>query len=191
MKKFTLMFALIAMTVLGAHAQVFEQGSGNLNFGIGFGSPFIFASSKSTLPPISASYEYGVTEKIGVGGLIGYTASSYEFQTLNLDPNSSSLYTNIKTTYSYLIIGARGNYHFVNKDKIDVYAGAMLGYNVASAKTKETPDDPFYNYDTGSIGGFAIGGHLGLRYMFSDKIGAFTEVGYNVGYFNLGVTVKM
>ena len=163
MKKITLVIALMAMSLFGANAQVFEQGKGNLNFGVGFGSPFIYSGSKSTLPPISLSYEHGVSEKIGIGGLIGYAASSYEFQTYNLDPNSSALYTNIKTTYSYFIIGARGNYHFVNKDNLDVYAGAMLGYNVASAKTKETPDDPYYNWDSGSIGGLVFGGHLGLQ----------------------------
>jgi hypothetical protein len=196
MKKITLVIAFLAISVLGANAQVFQKGSGNLNLGIGFGSPFVYGGSESNIPPISASYELGVSDKIGIGGLVGYTSSSLDFDNIvysyDIDGNINGVIPGTATyTWSYLIIGARGNYHFVNKDKIDVYAGAMLGYNIVSSSIETTPNDPDYVDADFSVSGLAYGGHLGVRYMFSDKVGAFTEVGYNVGYVNLGLTVKM
>jgi hypothetical protein len=130
MKKLVFLAFAIVLTTISS-AQTFEQGGKYLHFGIGFGSPYALSGAKMGLPPVHTSLEIGVTENIGVGGLIGYNTAKYE---------SSFLSDTYTWKYSYLLIGARGAYHFVNFDKADVYAGAMIGYNVVSAKFETTSD---------------------------------------------------
>lgn len=179
MKK--LMAILLVFVCFATKAQVFEKGVSLLNVGVGFGSPYYGSGSKMTIPPVHASFEYGVTEKIGVGALVGYTSSVWD--------NSAIWGTGYKLKYSYLIVGARGAYHFVNKEKLDAYGGLMLGYNVASSKW-EYPSggtDPIGSY---KAGGLALGAFLGGRYMFTEKIGAFAEIGYSIAWVSVGVTAK-
>lgn len=78
------------------------------------------------LPPISLSYEKAVTDKISVGGIVGYSSSQY-----NYGFGGSSY----KWKYSYLFIGLRGNYNFATTEKFDPYAGLTLGYNIVGVKS--------------------------------------------------------
>ena len=48
----------------------YKKESKVLNAGIGFGLYGIYGSSD--LPPLSAGFQYGVHEKISIGGLVGY-----------------------------------------------------------------------------------------------------------------------
>ncbi|MFI3294141.1 MAG: outer membrane beta-barrel protein [Rikenellaceae bacterium] len=117
---------------------------------------------------MSVSYEQGITENIGVGGIVG----------LGIDKESIGVYD---MTYTNILIGVRGNYHFNISDSFDVYAGLILGYNAASASSD--PD----GWDV-SVGGMIFGGQVGTRYCFSDKWAAFAELGYGLGLFSLGAT---
>lgn len=112
--------------------------------------------------PFGASFEHGFTDKISGGGMISYSSVDL-----------------IGTKISYTIFGARASYHFDFGVKgLDPYAGAMLGYNVAGATA------------IGAAGGFTWGGHAGARYYFTDKIGAFAEVGYGIANLNIGAAFK-
>jgi len=134
-----------------------------------------------TLPPISLGYEYGYNETISFGGIVGFAGSEVKYI------GSGGSYG---WDYTYIIIGARGAYHFLDlfKDaKMDPYLGITLGYNVVSVK------------ETGTIpGGFSAsgsylvyGGHAGLRYYFSPNLGAQVEIGYGLGVINIGIAYKL
>lgn len=69
---------------------------------------------------------------------------------------------------------------------MDIYIVAMHGYNVSGLKS-----EPDFKGTDPQTGGFTLGGQLCLHYMFSDKIGAFTEVGHNISYLTLGLAIKM
>ncbi len=77
------------------------------------------------MPSISLGYQAGILEKISVGGIAGYSSSSYGV-------------IGYKWTYSYMFIGARGEYHFVDVDleNFDLYGGLTLGYNIVCFRTK-------------------------------------------------------
>ena len=160
-----------------ANAQ-YQQGQLDFNLGLGLGNTFGAAGS-ATFPPINLSGDYGVTDNISVGGLIGYTAYKEDFSFFG---GSGSW------TYTYLIIGARGAYHFDVSEDFDLYAGAMLGYNVASVNYEGTA---LFGVTEPSVGGVAIGIFGGARYHFSENLGAFAELGYSVGYLNLGATYRI
>lgn len=191
MKKLISFAVALILSVVGiktTQAQIFDEGTKHFHVGIGFGSPYYYSGSKSTIPPIHISGEYGIKEKIGIGGLIGYTSSSYEDSYVY-----PGLYSYKYTwKFSYLIIGARGSYHFWQNDKADAYAGLLLGYNVASVKEEYEGTGTGYYYDeTPTVGGFALGAYGGIRYQFKENLGAFAELGYNISWLSVGLHVKL
>jgi hypothetical protein len=181
MKKFLFTGLVLIFSNASLSAQVFEEGSKFLHVGVGVGSPYAYSGSKMGVPPLHAAFEIGVTDKIGVGGLVGYTSSSYD-QVFFTD--------NYSWKFSYLILGARGAYHFLDHDKIDAYGGLLLGYNIASAKFESTDPDLERFVTEPSVGGLAIGAFVGGRYMISDNSGVFAELGYNIAWLSLGYTAK-
>ncbi len=180
------MAAVTGMAAGSVNAQVFEQGAKFLHVGIGVGSPYIYSGSKMGVPPVHASFEAAVSDKIGVGGLVGYTSAKWDQTGFGW----STKY-NYSWNFTYLIVGARGAYHFVENDKWDAYAGLMLGYNVASAKFKT--NDPDYDQSflvEPSVGGVAFGAYGGARYAFSGSSAIFAELGYNIGWISVGYCAK-
>lgn len=175
------MIAVVAMT-LSTNAQLFDEEVKFFHVGIGVGSPYAYSGSDVSIPPVHASAEFAISEKIGVGGLIGYTASKYD---------EAYLGDSYSWKFTYLIVGARGAYHFIDSDKADVYGGVMLGYNIASA-TFESNDADLEQYVTEpSVGGVAFGGFVGARYMFTEQLGGFAELGYNISWLSVGLAVKL
>lgn len=170
MKKVLLVIVVIcfSMTQLLAQESTFVKGDKVANIGLGLGSTLSLGST--VIPPLSASFEVGVVEdilekgSIGVGGFLGF--SSYKWGTYKL--------TNI-------YIGPRGTFHYPLVEKLDTYAGLMIGYNIYS---DNDPSD-FYNF-----GGLVSSWFLGGRYYFSESTAAMLELGYGVFNVNLGVAFK-
>ena len=152
-----------------AHAQEYKAGDKLLNVGVGIGSTLSAAGLKSTLPPIGLSFEYGVTDKISAGAFLGYSAASQ-------DVFGSSF------KYTYIVVAAKGAYHFNFKvDKLDPYAGAIVGYNIASVSP---------SFPGSKLGGVIIGGVAGARYYLKDNISAFAEAGYGIAFLTVGASFK-
>lgn len=177
MKK-TLLSVIIAVAALSVNAQSkvsFDKATSYVHAGIGFGGGFY--SGSVTLPPLSVSYEKAVTDKISVGGILGYSSSQYTYKF------GGSAY---RWKYSYILIGARGNYHFATSEKLDPYVGLTLGYNIVSVKSP------------GQIQGYSakgsallFGGQIGANYYFSTNTGAFAELGYGIGVLTIGLTFRL
>ena len=91
--------------------------------------------------------------------------------------------------YNYVLIGGRGAYHFKIVDKLDTYAGLMLGYIVVNSKI--TTNDPYLS-DLGAASASGIGwaAFAGARYHFNEQFGAFAELGYGVSVLTVGATAK-
>ncbi len=162
MKK-ALLLVIVALVVSEMANAQHAAGDKNLNIGLGLGNRVI--TGDQTIPPVSASFEVGIKDNISVGGYLGHTGSKFDI-----------IGTEFK--YSYTIIGARGSYHydFLGNEKIDTYGGLMLGYNLFGGDL--------------SGGDFIWGAHIGGRYAFTDKIGAFAELGNGLAWLQLGANIK-
>jgi hypothetical protein len=134
------------------------------------------AYGTSGMPPISASVDYGYNENISVGGLVGISTSKEEFFGWGWE-------------YTYIIIGARGAYHYdlLHKDNIDTYGGIMLGYNIVSSKETGTP----IGIGAASASYLIYGGFIGGRYYFTPNLAAQLELGYGMGFITVGVAYKL
>lgn len=149
-----------------------EEGQSNINLGIGFAA--FGLTGDATVPPVSASYGYGINDNISVGAFVGYTASEQDL-------------IFAKATYSYLVFGARAAYHKEFIDDVDTYAGIMVAYNSVGF---DIDDEAFENLFDTDLSGVVPGFYLGARYHFTDNLGAFMELGYGVSAVNLGLTFK-
>lgn len=156
----------------------FSKGQWDVNAGIGLLRTF-YGSHNGVVPPVSVSAEVGVTDQISVGGYIGYTSTSERF-------GFQGDYDRVK--YTFVIVGARGSYHFNIWDKMDTYGGLMLGYAVASAKWDT--DNQYLNDGSFAAGGVNLSAYIGGRYDINENIGAFAEIGYGISVLTVGATMK-
>jgi hypothetical protein len=183
-KKVSLFVAALFLISTITFGQAYQQGSNIINAGIGLGATY-WGSGYSNGVSLVGSYEHGVTSNISVGGILGYSGSSY-----------SGTYTSGGNVYSFkdkatgVLIGARGSYHFLTTDVLDPYAGADLGYVVTSySSTTNAPGGGTFGGSKGSGLGFGI--HGGVRYYFNPGLGAFAELGIGSFYIlGLGVSFK-
>lgn len=178
--------ALCAFTPWVTKAQSFTKETKIISAGIGLGSS-LWGSGGQGRPAISANFEKGMWEiddagVISLGGYIGNTGykSTYNFGSYISE-----------SKWNYTVIGARSAFHYggLNNDAWDVYGGLMLSYNIASYSYKD--NDPLYDYDSGTAAS-ALGftGYVGGRYNFSDKLGAYAELGYGVSVLAIGLSLK-
>lgn len=161
-----------SVTQLMAQESTFVKGDKVANFGLGIGSSLY--STGGIVPPLTASLEVGVVEDIlekgviGVGGYLGF--SSY---------GSSNYY---KVTN--FVIGPRGTFHYPFLDRLDTYAGLMIGYNIVSWNWEGVSGVEASS--SGLTSSFFIGG----RYYFSESFAGMLELGSGFAYLNLGVALK-
>lgn len=183
MKKFFSVLIIFVLFGSIAFAQGYKKGVNNLNAGIGFGLAGVYGDTD--FPPISVGFQYGFHEKFSIGGIVGYSQSSYSWGGYWFGGTNQDW----TWTYSYIIIGARGEYHFMEPtDEVDVYGGATLGYNLVSVSEPAGWGGVGYTAE----GSYALFGfHGGVRYLFSPNIGVFAEAGYGIGYFTVGLNVRI
>lgn len=178
--------AIFSIPLLQAQESMFDVGDRVLNLGIGFGSSWYSGTYYSSgIPPISLSYEQGIKDDIlekgviGVGGAIGYSSSSYR---------DTWFGTEWGWNISDLVIGAIGTFHYPLLDKLDTYAGILLGYKINTSR--EYGDIPTGSTSLSSsrlIGSGFVGG----RYYFNDKFAAFAQLGYGISYLTFGLSIKL
>jgi hypothetical protein len=188
MKRNVFRIAIVALFCFGfnfvTNAQtIFSKGDKVVNLGIGLGD--YYGSAYSSSIPISGSFEVGIKDhlfdeksSLGVGGYLAYASnkSTYTY--------SGSEYG---WKYSHFILGARGLLHYQFVDKLDTYAGLMLGYDVASSSAFGTS---YGTTSTAAGSDFSFSLFIGGRYYFTESIAAFAEIGYGIAALQLGVAFK-
>lgn len=196
MKKAILLLAVFGLFFITARSQgdAFGKGASAINLGIGFGNTiYNGAYYNMGLPSISVSYEYGIVDipmgsslkgVVGVGGLFGYGMSRYDYHFGGYGYDFKA---------NYFLIAVRGNYHFIFLDKLDTYAGIILGYYFAwgSSDIDYPPGYPSsYPTYSDSDGGFHGGAYVGARWFFTPAFAVFSELGWSISIFTIGATFK-
>jgi hypothetical protein len=183
MKKVLLLLVLVTAAASRLSAQQFVTGTNMISAGIGLGSSLGSFSYGSQSPALSLQYERGIWDIAGpgvisLGAYVGRKSFKYSF----------SGYTE---KWGYTVIGVRSAYHYngIHSDKLDVYGGLMLAYNILHYSYKDSQGNHFGgsgNY--GSTAGLSL--FAGGRYFFSSQVAAFAEIGYGVSYLTLGIGFK-
>jgi len=179
MKKYFFVLVLAALVTSGVFAQYAPAVADNnlfINAGVGYG-PFNSIYKLAVLPITgSVDYKLPIGLPITVGASVTYTSWTWDYSSYS----TSYTYTNIG-------IGARAMYHVNLLDRLDTYAGGTIGYVMQSAKVKtdgqetSTDGNPFFLYSAEG----------GVRYFFTNLIGAYIEGGYgSLLYVSAGLTIK-
>ena len=182
MKKLILLFVAVvfSLTQMLAQESTFAKGDKVLNLAVGFGGRWSGSYMKTSVPPISASFEVGVKDgvlekgSIGIGGYLAYASHKWEYATYGWK-------------VSDIIIGARGTFHYPLADKLDTYTGLLLGYDISTIT--ETGNATAYDFGS-NYNGFSYAWFVGARYYFSDSFAAFAELGVGITIMNIGVALK-
>jgi len=182
---------LSASLPLSASAQ-FDEGDNVLGLGIGILGGYNVGwsgSGVSQSPALNLHFDHGMGDlgsgTWGLGGYIGYKTINYK---------ENYYYYNYDYHYSYLVIGARGTWHYNewHDKKWDTYGGLMLAYQGVSYKDNTNygayGDPGTYNYNGSGVG---LSVFVGARYYFNDKFGVYGELGYGLTALQLGVSLKL
>lgn len=141
---------------------------------LGFGVSGFYGDAQS--PLVAVNGEYGLNDVISLGGTLGRSSSSQHYGYFGDAWDIS---------WSYTVLAVRGSYHLaemIDNEKIDIYGGLSLGYNNVSVKSGR--------YDVVSGSYVLYGLYAGGRYFFTDRVGAFAELGLGLGNLALGVSTR-
>lgn len=191
-KRLLLIAAVLFMTLLNVKAQdVFNKGAIAVNATVGLGG---YSGYSMGIPPLAVAVDVGVADNligdngsIGIGGYVGFATNSHTY----------NYYSNYyyKSTVTRMCFGIRGTFHYALSDKLDTYAGLMLGLYTYSWKYKDNYNDLYndyynLNYKQNSSS-MAFSGYVGTRYYFSKNMALNAEVGYGFTYISAGLTFKL
>lgn len=174
-------FTLTVMFNLEASAQRARvNGPAVVQVGVGFGG-YNAETATSQTPYLIGTFQKTIIQNLGpgdlsVGGTINFKSLSYN--TLGADWGMK-----------YFAIGARASWHphFIKVDKLDTYAGLMLGYETARVNFRSET----FNSLATSVNDLAGSFHLGARYQINDKFGAWMELGAGQGVINFGASYAL
>lgn len=112
---------------------------------------------------------------VGVDATYNYT-DLYYFDDGRDDNNVWSVYrygVRVKEFSANL----RLNYHFINKKKWDMYAGAGMGYGAINVETYSTAPRPSYYLNYNFPKPLSFESTVGARYFFNKHLGLYSEIG--------------
>ncbi len=139
-----------------------------------------------SLGPLGITGEYLLSSKVGIGleatyASTGVTANYYENQDGNTYAYSASI--------NRLRILPRVNIHFGDNDKVDPYLALGMGYaNTKFSYETANPHQTPVTFKSVVPISYRMG--FGVRYFFTDHIGAMVEFGFGGALLRGGLSVK-
>lgn len=133
------------------------KAEAQFNAGKNYLGPTLGLSFLGSTPEYGVDYERGIELQnfgtIGIGGLFRYWGYSES-------------YFGGKWSYTNILIGAQGNYHFKTQSKFDPWLGIILAYDAGSVSWS----GPFGSYASPAVGGFWTALQAGARYWISPTV---------------------
>jgi len=146
------------------------------------------AFSVKSIPVLQVTYDYGINKFFSVGLAAGYQNFDFSIDDYSFTNDAGSeIIESVSANYSRLNVALRPLFHYANNGELDLYSGFRVGYLNRSLNSDSTDE----TLDLGLIEGgkFAFGvTAFGLRYYFTDNIGAGLEINIGAPYvscFNL------
>jgi hypothetical protein len=181
MKRILLISVLMILALSISFSQIaYKKGDQVVNLGIGIGG-FAGAYGSGGIA-ITGGYENAINENISLGGVVGYSSST------------ETIYGDYGWKYTYILIGARGAYHYdlLHNPNVDTYGGVLLGYNIVSSSTTgSNPYGSYWSNYSASASYLEFGLFAGARYYFNPKLAVQAELGYGLGILNIGIAYKL
>ena len=140
--------------------------------------------TKKTIGPIGIRGEYLILNKIGVGFNICFNSNYTKNNNLQ---SEKYFYESKQNDFSFL---PTLSYHFVQKEKFDVYC--TFGYGLTYSHQKTTNTNPLLTSGKKDYGSYATTIGLGMRYFLTPHIGVSSNLQLGVGgLISAGVSYKI
>lgn len=142
--------------------------------------------------PIYLRYEYAIADNWGLGLVTRFATSKVEYPVNGPLYNENQESIGGDSTYTYtqtfrsIGIMARGNYHFGTSRRWDHYFGVGIGYGNTNFKVDLGGNFNGVKFETTSPIPIALEATVGTRYYFSEKMGAYAELGFSEALLNGG-----
>lgn len=176
-------FLIIGLPLCGyAEGGFVETHTKFLQVGVGYDLHGRFYDVQ--VPPLHVAFDYCVRvapkAPLSFGAVLAYARSEHQVWDAH---------------YNFFAFGVRAAYHFtdfVKVDRLDLYAGIVLGGVGVSGHeqgwyykfNKFFVSVPKYYHDDG----YFLGGvYAGVRYFFTKNVGVFSELGYGISYITGGI----
>ena len=139
--------------------------------------------------PLHFRGEYGLSDKIGLGLSINYVSFAASWiDNTTIGVNGNIIPYSYKVTVTSLSALARMNIHFATSEKLDPFWGIGVGYRTGGYHF--TSNDPDVSAQKiGNIIPVGFETTIGLRYYFTDNIGAYVEMGLAKSLIQAGLAV--
>ena len=149
-------------------------------YGYGYGSRVGFAF------PVTASFEYAVTNHISVGGHVGL--ARYNYRGINDD----------RYSFTFFSFGPRGSFHYLpylndllntelDESKFDFYLSFLSGLEIRNYNTNSDYYEDVYDGEINLI----LGPVAGFKYYFNPNLSLYFEGGRGTfSYGTLGLSLK-
>jgi Outer membrane protein beta-barrel domain len=206
MKKFqlfALFFALLALSINTAKAQIYPKGSVNVSVGYGafpYGNIIknLLESRVKDLNfnrtgPIYVKAEYALADNFTLGLNINYTNLTGSFSIDSVNAGQVNLANNYSGTVGLRSTSFIGRLNYTipfADDKAGFMIGGGIGYRGFRGSYKD--NDPKTPVDGGLNFPFPLTGELtfGLRYYLTENIGLYTEFGLTRSILQGGITAR-
>ncbi len=185
MYKQLLLAAAGLMLALSANAQkktgarpAFDAGDNAIGIAAGFGPAHTYSLANSYSPAFIINYEHGIVPNLGpgtlaIGGELGWQTSRYNYD-----------YGGYRARWTTFTFAVRGIYHLTilkdKNNKFDPYGGLAAGAY-------------FVSYDNDAPGAEHYGSapfvapFVGAKYNFTPNFGAWSELGWDIAAFKIGL----
>lgn len=197
MKKVIFLGIAFVCASLMLNAQKMDVGTNFLSLGIGPSTPYGFTKSAFT-PAMKIAFDHGFKEigpgYLTMGGALGFFNNHFEGNYTYVD-NFILKTAKYKENYLTIMAAFRVGYYYnfkelINTPQLNAYAGIASGIRYSIYNKSYTGPDSFApNGISGAR--FHMAGYAGANYFVSKNIAFFTEFGYDISYFTLGVTFKL
>ncbi len=197
---FAIIVGLFSTINFSAKAQAFEPGKSYVSAGYGIGN-FVQAVFKTyenntnysfkMMGPLFGKYEYAINEQIGFGVAFSYVSANVTYDYDSWDANNNPVVYQEKIDwYSYSIL-MRFNWHFNSMgDRLDPYIGMGVGYRGANWSFTDTNPNSTLDNDVSTLFPLGMEFTAGMRFMITDFLGVYTEVGLAKAVAQFGVVTK-
>lgn len=149
----------------------------------------------SSLGPLHAKYEYRINSVIGVGLSMNYSNFKMQYTVNQLDTNLAIIVPNrISASYWNLATNVRVNFHFIDpddNDKLDIYCGIGIGYRTGRFKFTADLEDYKPKITYPNLIFLGLESTVGVRYHFTDYLGAYLELGAAKSIVQAGITARL
>lgn len=190
MKNVTLLFALMCTSFFTLQAQApFKPGQVELAAGVGIFSTYAKDGAQSIVPPVSLRADVRLAERFTVGAYAAYSKSEVNNRLL---PDGT--FQDIRN--ESLMLGLRAAAHGSVNDKVNIYGGALLAYDMPTVDESinglpKSANDDQPSFVQPAANKFLYSAFVGASYYTQHGIGFFGEVGYGISILNAGLTIRL